>query len=183
MASLSKRFLDPDRERHFPFLTRDLYEVKSEETPVIRSHIVPSYNCIAFAAGDTTRWWEPDQAGQYFWPSHIPREYTVERCVEVFEWLGYEKCANATPESGFEKVSVYYTPVGNPWIPRGSPTHAALQMDNGIWKSKLGPWEDIEHLTLECLNGNDISGSIEPYGEPVQILKRRRTQTGSTSLS
>lgn len=171
MASSNKKFLDPDLERHFPNLNRNLYEVKSEQTPFSNALVVPPYNCIAFAAGDDTRWWQPDPTGQYYWPAGVKREYTLAAHVEMFESLGYQKCSERTPETNFEKVAVYCTRLGNPWTLPSTPTHAALQQ-NGIWKSKIGEWEDIEHLNLECLNGEDVTGKTEPYGEPIQILKR-----------
>ena len=178
MANLTKRYLSLTQEQNFPNLTRALYEVKSDPTPLANTHIIPAYNCIAFAAGDDTRWWEPDQNQVYYWPISN-RDYTVECYIEVFESLGYQKLESGIPaasihEPGFEKVAIYYSRMGNPWTPRDSPTHAALQTKNGIWKSKLGQDEDIEHLNLECLNGDDITGRIEPYGEPVKIMKRRR---------
>lgn len=168
MASSIKRYLAPCQEQNFPNLTRDLYEVKSGPTP--------AYNCIAFAAGDDTRWWEPDPNQVYYWPIS-KRDYTVQCYSEAFESLGYIKCEGEIPlsaiyESSFEKVAIYHTRIGNPWTPSGSPTHAALQTGDGIWMSKLGPWEDIEHVNLECLSGDDPTGTIQPYGEPIRILKR-----------
>jgi hypothetical protein len=47
----------------------------------------------------------------------------------------------------------------------GQPTHAAKQMESGKWSSKLGDWEDVEHATLEALEGDF-------YGKVAQILKR-----------
>src|SRR6266478_6072660 len=139
MANSNKRYLVDWKEDSFPYLDKNLYEVKSDETPLANCLAVPPYNCFAFAAGDDTRWWEPDLAGQYYWPSGIARDYTVAACIEMFESLGYEKCWQSTPEPEFEKVAVYHTRLGNPWTPSGSLTHAALQQ-NGIWKSKLGYW-------------------------------------------
>jgi hypothetical protein len=165
MASSRKKYLPHNLERHFPYLTRNVYEVKSRPTP--------RYNCIAFAAGDRTRWWEPDIYGIYYWPPHAKREYTLVGYIQAFEAVGYEQCKddNYQYERGFEKVAIYYTLIGNPHIPPGSPTHAALQLDNGIWMSKLGPWHDIQHLNLDCLNGDDRTGITRPYGQPVQVLK------------
>ena len=169
MTSSPKRYLPKIREENFPNLTKDVYEVTSDETP--------DYNCIAFAAGDDTRWWEPDPHGVYYWPI-VKREYTVECYIDVFESLGYEKCRCSLKKRGFEKVALYYDPVGcvatpdHPEVLPNSPTHAARQLPNGAWKSKLGGWEDIEHRNLKCLNGTDITGKRISYGEPVQILKR-----------
>jgi hypothetical protein len=44
-------------------------------------------------------------------------------------------------------------------------THAARQLPNGKWTSKLGKGEDIEHDTPD-----DVSGGI--YGEVVEIMRR-----------
>src|SRR5206468_721215 len=97
-------------------LSREIYEVKSKETI--------EYNCIAFAAGDETKCWWPDLGGVYYWPNGLPREETVEAFILMFQWLGYEKCEHARYEFGFEKVAIYYDPVGNPWTLPKSPTHA-----------------------------------------------------------
>lgn len=165
MARSAREFLPRDRERHFPYLTRDLYEVKSVETP--------DYNCIAYAAGEENRWWWPDSSGVYYWPNGVTREETVEAFVEMFASFGYVKCYREDFEFGFEKVAIYHTINGNPDALPKSPTHAARMVEYGVWKSKLGPWQDIEHKTLTCLNGEDITGRIQPYGEPIQIMKRR----------
>jgi hypothetical protein len=91
--------------------------------------------CIPFAAGDKTRWWEPDAGSVYFWP--IPkREYTVDCLNEAFESLGYKKCKCSLKKRGFEKVAIYHDPVGfvegvydfgiwHPEVLPKSPTHAA----------------------------------------------------------
>ena len=49
------------------------------------------------------------------------------------------------------------------------PTHAALQLESGAWTSKLGDFEDIEHVTVDAVNG-------PLYGRPVAFLSRRRTE-------
>jgi hypothetical protein len=162
MANLPKIYLPFFVERHFPFLTRNDYEVKSKADVF--------YNCIAFAAGEHDRWWEPDPGGVYYWPLK-EREYTVENYVRAFESIGYKKCNDPNYEDGFVKVAIYYTLLGNPEAPPGSPTHAALQLDREKWASKLGPWHDIEHVNLHCLNGEDSTGITRPYGQPVQFLK------------
>jgi len=172
MASSTKRYLPPLRERNFPYLTKELYEVVEDATD--------DYNCIAFAAGDKTRWWEPDPLGVYYWP--IPkREYSVPCYTEMFESLGYKQCICSLRKRGFEKVAIYYDPVGcvatlyHAAVLPNTPTHAARQFPNGYWRSKLGPWELIEHKTLKCLNGTDRTGRRTSYGEPTKFLKRSLT--------
>jgi len=44
-------------------------------------------------------------------------------------------------------------------------THAARQLPDGKWTSKLGQLEDITHGTTDVIEGGD-------YGEVVQFMKR-----------
>jgi len=99
------------------------------------------YNCFAFAAGDTNRYWDPNPS--YYWPSDIPREYTIRAFKALFRYLGYSECKSAELESGFEKVALF--------IKSGTPEHAARQLSSGLWASKIGDHVDIEH-PLESLN-------------------------------
>lgn len=141
---------EPWKAAHFPNLVMSEYQVKSDETP--------DYNCIAWAAGDSSKWWEPSPYS--YWPVEAPQEVTLEGYRAVFELKGYEECATDQLESGFEKVAIYVDT-------DGSPTHAAKQLGNGSWTSKLGDWEDIERSSLRGLEG---AGSA--YGTVALILRR-----------
>ena len=174
MARFPNRYLPKDREENFPYLTRKVYGVTEDESI--------DYNCIALAAGDKTRRWEPDPTGVYYWPIQ-KREYTTECLIEMFESLGYEKCRCSLKSRKFEKVALYHDPVGcvegisnfghwHPEVLPNFPTHAAKQLPKGTWNSKLGDWEEIEHGTLKCLNGTDFAGKRISYGETVQILRK-----------
>jgi hypothetical protein len=116
------------------------------------------YNCIAWAAGDTGRWWWPVDRFDlgYFWPEGAPKEETVAAFLQAFATLGYAASANDALEPGLEKIALYAL--------HGEPTHAARQLDNGLWTSKLGKFIDVEHR-LEGLSGSQ-------YGQVVQILQR-----------
>jgi hypothetical protein len=116
------------------------------------------YNCIAWAASDTSRRWEPDPFEQYHWPDGVKREYSKQAYIEAFRTAGFEVCDDASPESGMEKIAIY-TLVGEP-------KHAARRLPNGNWTSKLGDFEDIQHTTLDCLSG-------PLYGMPNTYMKRR----------
>ncbi|MBI2927746.1 MAG: hypothetical protein HYY24_18775 [Verrucomicrobia bacterium] len=142
------------RERIFPNLSASHYRVTSEETA--------AYNCIAWAAADTTAWWWPDAGGDYFWPAQAPREETVEAFVAAFATAGYEPCDDPALEPGFEKLAIYVDGAG-------IPTHAARQLESAAWTSKLGGWEDIEHGDLPDLGGRDPA-----YGTVARILRRAR---------
>ena len=145
--------LSPEKEQLFPLLKLDGYEVTSPETF--------DYNCIAFAANVLTEWWWPDQHGDAFWPNCAPREETREAFVKAYESIGYELCADDSLEAGYEKLAIYEK--------SGIPTHAAKQLQDGRWKSKLGPSEDIEHNTIK---GIESSGKLGIYGEAKVFMKR-----------
>ena len=138
-------------ENFFPRLVSERYRIASPRTP--------RYNCIAWAAGDDTAWWEPDPLDLYYWPYDVPRQPTLEAYTQAFRTLGYTPCDTAKVEAGFEKIAIY---VDN----TGRPTHLARQLPDGKWTSKLGKLEDIEHPTLEGLTGS-------VYGSVRLILRRR----------
>lgn len=118
------------------------------------------YNCIAFAAGRTDVWWWPDpwpDPMNDYWPAGRTRRETVAALAELFRSFGYRPCRSARLEKGFEKVAIY--------AKGREPTHVAKQLEDGRWKSKLGPEEDIVHNSLENLQG-------PCYGKAVKFLKR-----------
>ena len=140
-------------EKLFPNIGKDY---------VITSPQDDDYNCIAFAADDLTRCWWPIYN---YWPPNVPEREDLDSFIQCFSALGYLPCGlNANFEFGFDKVAIY---VNN----FGMPTHAARQYGygNGMWKSKLGPYKDIEH-TLEGLSGIFHTQS---YGIVTIILKRK----------
>lgn len=136
-----------------------LYELFPRLTPGnhrVTSPATPDYNCVAWSAGDTERWWWP---GAY-WPINIPPgDYGIGVLEQAMNALGYEDCGtlDLRPEPGFEKIALY----GNSFLF----THAARQLPTGKWTSKLGKMVDIEHDTPDDVAGSD-------YGEVVEIMKR-----------
>lgn len=142
----------PYLEWLFPGLKAGPYEVTSPEDD--------AYNCIAWAAGDSERWWSPTPG--YYWPG-APRDETVEAFTRVFEGLGYEPCGSAEWEPDYEKVAVY--------AQGGSATHVAHQTGAGRWTSKCGGLEDISH-SLSALDGDE-------YGTVVAVLRRPRRPDAS----
>lgn len=135
--------------REFPLLKETGFRVTS--SPDRR------YNCIAWAADETSKWWWPDDAG--YWPEEVPREATLEAFVAAYATRSYVPCDNDEPEEGYEKVAIYANQKG--------PQHAARQLPNGKWTSKLGALDDIEHNTLDGVN-------CECYGSVVKFLRRPR---------
>jgi hypothetical protein len=106
-----------------------------------------THNCIAYAAGVETEWWSHERG--YRWPAF--RSPLINSLVAVFKSLGYKKCKSAKLQKKYLKVAIYER--------NGLWTHAARQEPDGKWKSKLGPDEDIEHDSPDCLCG-DSYGAI-----------------------
>lgn len=143
--------LKSELEGLFPRLQGATYQITSSAQP--------DYNCIAWAAEDDSRWWEPDAFGLYYWPEDVPRQYTLQAYAEAFRQLGYEACENPAFENGWQKAAIF---VGAD----GIPTHAARQLADGSWTSKLGQMEDIQHPSVDHLSG-------PAYGRPILFLRRQ----------
>lgn len=114
------------------------------------------YNCIAWAAEDDKNWWWPDSQDLYYWPPEAPRAETLEAFEMAFATLKYHRDENPSYEEGRDKIAIYA--VGN------SIKHAARQQPNGLWTSKLGREDDIEH-ELEGLE-SDV------YGKVILVMSR-----------
>src|SRR5260221_9996185 len=120
-----------DIESDFPKLRREGYQITSPDTT--------DYNCFAWASHDALKWWSPLPICGYFWPAQVPRNTTLSAFVELYKHEGeFVPCENGALEEGFEKVALYMNAAGNI-------THAARQKASGVWASKLGTMEDIEH--------------------------------------
>jgi hypothetical protein len=135
----------------FPGLAAQGYRVTSSQSW--------RYNCIAWAASRDDRWWWPSPDG--FWPENTVRAATLEAFEAAFNTLGFQTCVSADFEPGVEKIAVFVDA-------QGRPTHAARQLENGRWTSKLGSNVDIEHSTPDALNGRS-------YGSPGLFMSRRRS--------
>jgi len=139
--------------RAFPRLGSEPFQVKSPRTA--------QYNCIGWAAGDDQNVWWP---GGKYRPNGARPDESVAAFVTAFETRGYERCDSADLESGFQKVALYAD------APAGRVTHAARQLADGQWTSKLGAQWDINH----SLEG--VCGPCPAYGRAAQILKRKIPQ-------
>jgi len=122
------------------------------------------YNCIAFALGETQKPWWPSKRlkDDYEWPSHLVREEegkeTLQNFIRVFETKGYRVCRSGTLMRGIEKVAIFADLFRRP-------THAARQLESGVWKSKCGDYEDIEHYDVNFCSA---------YGTAAIYMHRRR---------
>jgi hypothetical protein len=150
----------PHLEQAFPLLAAAGYEKTSEHTGQPPKD--GAYNCIAWAAHDSKRWWWPNSYN--YWIPWIQREEQISCFVKTFRWLGYRECSNSRLEFGFEKVALYAMHnSGSPMLPPTDqrdlknwiPKHMARQLRDGTWTSKAGASEDIRHFTLDA---------VESYG-------------------
>lgn len=128
------------------------------------------YQCIAWAACRTDRFWWPWDSPMCYWPPGFPK-YTVGTPVsaqyfaDVFEKrFGYRQCQTPAFEFGYQKVAIYANALGA--------THMARQHLWGKgWLSKLGVWEDVVHS-----EPTHVCGSIDPlageYGVVALYMKR-----------
>jgi len=126
------------------------------------SEVTKTYNCAAFAVGDDQNWWDPLPPKTYYWPIQLPpnisEAYAVASYIRAFETRGFRTCSDGSLEAGFEKIAIY----GNRW---GYFEHAARQLPDGRWISKIAEDEDITHDTVDLLLGEqpgDISYMARP---------------------
>lgn len=71
----------------------------------------------------------------------------------MFLSLAYSECKDGTLEKGVGKIALYALD--------GLPKHAARQVSETKWSSKIGRYIDIEH-TLKALEGS-CYGSVVKY--------------------
>ena len=135
----------------FPRLTPDNYKDVSKATR--------RYNCVGFAVGDERNWWEFGiYGGGIYWPDGL--DYSLSSWIRIFTDLGFERTDDRSIEPGIEKIAIYVN------LEDFSPSHAA-KSDGTIWKSKLGGYQDIDHDSLEVLEGEEYA-----YGIVECVLRR-----------
>jgi hypothetical protein len=128
----------------------------------ITHEIDKKYNSVAWAMCDRSKWWEPDPFDIFYWPDNLDRKHTLLVFERLFESHGYRSVGkNDRLEDGCEKVAIF--------VLNGRPTHVARQKNSGIWTSKVGKCEEIEHMDLHQLVSEDL-------GEVATILRREVRQ-------
>ncbi|MEI6622373.1 MAG: hypothetical protein WCP28_10745 [Actinomycetes bacterium] len=143
-----------------------LFEHIAADGYIVTSPKDQRYNCIAWAAGDATRWWEPvppdgeSALGGFYWPKDVPRQLTLDSYVRAFEWHGFRRCDSGDLVEGHEVIAIYADSTG-------TPTHASRQLENGMWTSKLGRLQDVCHTTPAAVAGAE-------YGAVALFMRRKR---------
>lgn len=125
------------------------------------------YNCIAWTLlkNKTIKWPFPKEYdildGTEYWPDGLPRNEYPFTFLEMYRISGYELCDDLTLDPQYTKVALY--------VNDNVVTHAARQTPEGLWTSKLGQMNDIQHSTPYSLEGNI-------YGKVKYILKKKSTE-------
>jgi hypothetical protein len=136
-----------DVEIDFPCLIGKDYDLSDEDF---------NYNCLAFALGDHSNWWEPPHGRGQYWPPGFPNDITLKTVEKIIRLHGFTKVLGSGELPGADAIAIYA--IGNEW------THFA-KFSDGTWKSKLGRGHDVSGVNLEDL-------TIDMYGEVVMILSR-----------
>jgi hypothetical protein len=126
------------------------------------------YNCIAWAVGprEARSFWWPGPPLDGKWPPGVPRNDSVAAFEAAFSTEGYQPCSDGSLEPGYEKIALYAL--------NGQVKHAARQLPNGEWTSKLGRDADITH-SLDALVGFNTYS----YGAVVSFMRRQVSSTAT----
>jgi len=135
-----------------------------------------NYNCIAWVGITDNEFWWPEvepynklDGVKYKWPFKIKNSDELKYFIELFSNLGYEGVSNniKNEHPKYRKIALFIKEDKNiSDINNCKCTHAARQLTNGLWASKLGRKDDIEHS-----NPYDLEGSA--YGKLAIILKKK----------
>src|SRR3989344_1968584 len=89
--------MNSNLERLFPNLSQSGYRLTSPDTD--------DYNCVAWAAGDDQKFWDP--AAGYYWPEGFKTSYHVDVLKDLFMSKGYIECDSSEFQIGKEKIAIY----------------------------------------------------------------------------
>ena len=90
--------MSADLEHLFPGLAADGYALSSPEST--------AYNCVAWAVGESHRWWQPG----IYWPASPGNDLAA--LIGLFASLGYHPCDDHDLEAGYEKFALYADDLG-----------------------------------------------------------------------
>jgi len=130
------------------------------------------YNCIAWALGfDHILLW-PEAAFDMEWPFPRPETCSVADFAQLFALFGYERCNTEMYEAGFEKIALYSV------TPNSAPEHAARQLQDGRWTSKLGGGgiDGIHDALADFPTEEPYNKSCRLYGGARFFFRRPRGQ-------
>jgi len=136
-----------DIEADFPLLVGKQYDLSAENF---------NFNCLAFALGDESNWWEPPKGAGQYWPPGFPDDLTIPTVEAIIRCHGFtvEIGVDEIPEA--DAIAIYS--VGDEW------SHFAKFANDG-WRCKLGIGHDVIGFDL-----HDLETAM--YGKVVKILRR-----------
>jgi hypothetical protein len=123
------------------------------------------YNCISHTLNINNDISWPFDNNNY-WP--VSRDLTKESFDKFYEFHGFEKMnlLDFSYDPKYIKVALYTN--------KGIPTHAAIQVDEFFWESKIGELGIIKHDLFE------IEDNV--YGEVTQIYRKLKPTNESRIL-
>ncbi|MGH6871898.1 MAG: DUF7689 domain-containing protein [Rhizomicrobium sp.] len=130
---------------------------------VITSYPDKNYNCIAWAADITDKWFDSSKEGK--WPNDFKGPEFTD-LIDAYEDLGFKKCNDGSYVEGLQKIAIYAKQGLNTFgFKTVFWTHAAKQLDADTWSSKIGKSFDIQHKTAHDLevgkgNNSDVYGKV-----------------------
>lgn len=140
----------------------------------IKSKADINYNCIAWSAGEKHRRWDlSDHPGTHlpsYWPEGVKKSEGIAYLIAAMMKEGFVVCEReeaVTYDPEFDTIVVYERDAK--W------EHAARLLHNGMWSSKIGYFNDIQHDSPEAIAGRD-------YGHPFKYMKRRRKRRGKEEI-
>lgn len=158
MATIRK----PSFERWWPALARTGYVA-------YEGSATTAYNCFAWAVGRTDIFLAPDPPPWpgvvAYWPAGIPRDRSLEAFVECFATFDFALGERDHSGREFERIVLYGK--------ADEPRHAARQLADGRWSSKLGHLEIIEH-ELNAFEG--ATAEFADFGPVLAFLERARDE-------
>lgn len=146
-------------------MSADPFPHQTQANFVPLSAATEEYSCFSWALHVTNQVIWPDEDSQHAWPLDMPRDETPDAFRAFCEHAGFEVCANAVQEAGYEKIAFY--------TKDGLVRHVARLQENGRWTSKMGEGADGEHPTTETFEGP---------GFGYVTLFMRRPQTGAPPI-
>lgn len=116
------------------------------------------YNCIAWAAGDSTRWWWPRPEDVGYWPDQVPMQETIESFCSLFQFLGFEPCDSffaSSMTSGF----ILRSPSDSTALTRTMPSGSVWTSSASASAESLSPRMPSARAAMERTKG---SRSLSP---------------------
>jgi hypothetical protein len=124
------------------------------------------YNCIAHSVQMVLTYIWPDEDEEYSWPPNLDRNDHIDTFVKFYRACGFEPCSDASLEQAYEKVILYGVDK--------TVLHAARQLPDGSWTSKVGDLTDVMHVTPNVVtshrNGTPMPPTVPPLHPPLTQL-------------